>query len=86
MKEVIDDMNIIAQDAYEIAQTLHGSNNNIPYIVLGHSMGSIIARLFVEKYPDIAQGLILTGTGQYQNIKGYGHHRFKINNFNFWEA
>ena len=43
-----DDMNIIAQDAYEIAQTLHGSNNNIPYIVLGHSMGSIIARLFVE--------------------------------------
>ena len=38
-------MNIIAQDAYEIAQTLHGSNNNIPYIVLGHSMGS---RLFVR--------------------------------------
>ncbi|KGF26292.1 MULTISPECIES: alpha/beta fold hydrolase [Staphylococcus] len=65
-----DDMNIIAQDAYEIAQTLHGSDNNIPYIVLGHSMGSIIARLFVEKYPDIAQGLILTGTGQYPKYKG----------------
>ncbi|MEJ7183122.1 alpha/beta fold hydrolase, partial [Staphylococcus caprae] len=27
-----DEMNIIAQDAYEIAQTLHGSDNNIPYI------------------------------------------------------
>ena len=34
-----DDMNIIAQDAYEIAQTLHGSNNNIP---IGHSMGSLL--------------------------------------------
>ncbi|RIL73227.1 alpha/beta fold hydrolase [Staphylococcus devriesei] len=65
-----DDMNTIAQDAYEIAQTLHDANKDVPYIVLGHSMGSIIARLFVEKYPDIAQGLILTGTGQYHRWKG----------------
>lgn len=65
-----NDMHTIAQDAYEIAQTLHSSDSNIPYIILGHSMGSIIARLFVEKYPDVAQGLILTGTGQYPKYKG----------------
>ena len=40
------------------------------YIIIGHSMGSIIARLFVEKYPDIAQGLILTGTGMFPKWKG----------------
>ena len=33
-------------------------------------MGSIIARSFVEKYPDIAQGLILTGTGMFPKWKG----------------
>ena len=65
-----DDMKTIAQDAYEIAQTLYDNDKNVPYIVLGHSMGSIIARLFVEKYPDMAQGLILTGTGQYPKWKG----------------
>ncbi|BGE82545.1 lysophospholipase [Staphylococcus petrasii] len=65
-----DDMNIVVQDAYEIAQTLHSDKKDVPYIVLGHSMGSIIARLFVEKYPDIAQGLILTGTGLYPKWKG----------------
>ena len=32
-------------------------------------MGSIIARSFVEKYPDIAQGLILTGTGMFPKWK-----------------
>ncbi len=42
-----------------------------PYIIIGHSMGSIIARSFVEKYPDIAQGLILTGTGMFPSGKVY---------------
>ena len=32
-------------------------------------MGSIIARLFVETYPNFANGLI-TGTGQYPKWKG----------------
>ena len=34
-------------------------------------MGSIIARLFVETYPNFANGLILTGTGQYLNGKEF---------------
>ncbi|PWG67523.1 lysophospholipase, partial [Enterobacter mori] len=38
---------------------------NIPYIMIGHSMGSIVGRIFAQKYPDAAQGLILTGTIQY---------------------
>lgn len=59
----------VASDAYEIAQTLYPERRNMPYIVLGHSMGSIIARKYVEMFPDIAQGLILTGTGQFPKIK-----------------
>lgn len=65
-----DSMNQVVQDAFEIAQTLYDSEKGLPYIVLGHSMGSIIARLFVETYPNFANGLILTGTGQYPKWKG----------------
>ena len=65
-----DSMNQVVQDAFEIAQTLYDSEKGLPYIVLGHSMGSIIARLFVETYPNFANGLILTGTGQYSKWKG----------------
>lgn len=65
-----DSMQIVAADAYEILQTLYPERNGLPYIVLGHSMGSIIARKYVEMYPDTAQGLILTGTGLFPKVKG----------------
>ena len=33
-------------------------------------MGSVIARLFVETYPQYVDGLILSGTGMYSLWKG----------------
>lgn len=33
------------------------------YILMGHSMGSFIARLFAEKYSGVADALIICGTG-----------------------
>lgn len=47
-------------------------------------MGSIIARLFVEKYPDIAQGLILTGTGLYPKWKGIPKSDWTKINYTIW--
>lgn len=61
----IDDLSHVADDTYEIAQTVCTNYANIPYIMIGHSMGSIVGRIFAQKYPDAAQGLILTGTIQY---------------------
>ncbi|MCD6569834.1 MAG: lysophospholipase [Deltaproteobacteria bacterium] len=37
--------------------------SDVPYLVLGHSMGSIIAMNYVERYPEGIKGLILSGTG-----------------------
>ncbi|MDU0419554.1 alpha/beta fold hydrolase [Staphylococcus simulans] len=65
-----DSIENVAADAYEIAQTLYPERDELPYIVLGHSMGSIIARKYVEMYPDMSQGLILTGTGLFPKLKG----------------
>ncbi|UQW80552.1 alpha/beta hydrolase [Staphylococcus edaphicus] len=61
----IDNLEQVAEDTYEIAETMCSSYHHIPYIMIGHSMGSIVARIFAQKYPDAAQGIILTGTTQY---------------------
>ena len=62
-----DSMNQVVQDAFEIAQTLYDSEKGLPYIVLGHSMGSIIARLFVET--GISLKLISIFTGKRKRLK-----------------
>ena len=54
----------------EIDEKERGHYDSMNQVVQGHSMGSIIARLFVETYPNFANGLILTGTGQYPKWKG----------------
>ncbi len=36
----------------------------IPYFLLGHSMGSFVARTFLIDYPGALKGCILSGTGQ----------------------
>lgn len=35
---------------------------SLPYILLGHSMGSFIARVYMVKYSDALDGVILSGT------------------------
>lgn len=64
-----DDMKQVISDAIEVAQTVRG-NVDKPYIIIGHSMGSIIARFFVETYPKYVDGLVLSGTGMYTKWKG----------------
>ena len=34
----------------------------LPLYLLGHSMGSLIARCYLRQYPDILDGLILSGS------------------------
>ncbi|POY94519.1 alpha/beta hydrolase [Staphylococcus pseudintermedius] len=61
-----DSITQVVQDAFEIQSTLKAQfNPHLPLILIGHSMGSIIARQFVQTYPQAAQGLILSGTGYF---------------------
>ncbi|UXR77472.1 MULTISPECIES: alpha/beta hydrolase [unclassified Staphylococcus] len=67
-----DSMEQVVKDAYEVQTTLRGDfDAHLPCIVLGHSMGSIIARQYAQTYPDSFQGLILSGTGYYTKWQGY---------------
>ena len=61
-KYAVDDINTL----YKITEEKY---KNIPYIILGFSLGSFIVRRFLIDYPDTVDGAILVGTGQIAPIK-----------------
>lgn len=63
----IDDLVL---DVKEIRDTIKGElNEHLPYILIGHSMGSLVARKYVHDYTEDIDILILTGTVVYSNLK-----------------
>jgi len=49
----------IVDDCYLVSRFIKKEQEKIPYIILGHSMGSIIARDFLSKYEGVAQKAII---------------------------
>ncbi|MBI5975152.1 alpha/beta fold hydrolase [Staphylococcus canis] len=61
----------VVQDAYEIQTTYRSQfEDHLPYIVLGHSMGSIIARQYLQQHSNEVDGMILSGTGLFPMWQG----------------
>ena len=61
-KYAVDDINTLykmTKDAY----------NNVPYVILGFSLGSFIVRRFLIDYPNQVDAAVLVGTGQIAPIK-----------------
>jgi pimeloyl-ACP methyl ester carboxylesterase len=48
-----------AQDVYELHKLLEAAKIKPPYILVGHSVGGIIARKFAKEYPNEVSGLLL---------------------------
>jgi len=48
-----------AQDVYELHKLLEAAKIKPPYILVGHSVGGIIARKFAKEYPNEVSGLVL---------------------------
>jgi pimeloyl-ACP methyl ester carboxylesterase len=49
----------LEQDVYELHELLQRDAVKSPYILVGHSLGGIIARKFEKKYPEEVKGLVL---------------------------
>jgi pimeloyl-ACP methyl ester carboxylesterase len=45
--------------ARELHALLHGAGTMPPYVLVGHSMGGLVARVFIQLYPDEVAGLAL---------------------------
>lgn len=44
----------------------------IPYVLMGHSMGSFLARAYAVRYPDDMDAFVFSGTGGKNNAVGMG--------------
>lgn len=57
-----DGYKYVIDDVKKMNDCLHTEYPNLPIILLGHSMGSFISRLYAVKYPESISGLIIHGT------------------------
>ena len=58
-----DGYKYVVDDLYTMNQELHKRYPGKPVILLGHSMGSFLSRLYAVKYPTSLDGIIIHGTG-----------------------
>ena len=63
----------VLRDVHTMNRYLRTTYPNVPIIVMGHSMGSFIARLFVARHPHAADGFIIHGTGGPNPLTPLGH-------------
>ena len=47
------------QDAYELHTLLKAARIKAPYVLVGHSIGGLIARIYAERYPNEVAGMVL---------------------------
>lgn len=55
---------LLLDNQYKFYKIIGKELPGCPVVLLGHSMGSFVARLFASKYPAALSGLILSGTGR----------------------
>ena len=55
---------LVLEDMHRLCERTKEELGDIPYFMLGHSLGSFLARTFLINYPGEVSGCILTGTGQ----------------------
>ena len=58
----VDNFEAMVDDLDLVLNMAKNENPDKKVFLLGHSMGSFIAQRFIEKYPDDANGVILSGT------------------------
>lgn len=61
----------VADDLYEITNHIKREYPEIKIFLFGHSMGSFLARNYIQKYSREIAGVILSGTGYYSTLITY---------------
>ncbi len=63
---------VLVDDVAALTDKMKQQWPDLPYYLLGHSMGSMIARLYMARYGDKIDGCILSGTPGPNNMVGVG--------------
>ncbi|MEG0178988.1 MAG: alpha/beta hydrolase [Oscillospiraceae bacterium] len=67
-----DGRDYLIQDLHHMNSLVSHQFGGLPLIMLGHSMGSFMARLYAVTYPETIKALILSGTGGPNPAAGVG--------------
>jgi len=63
LRNYVDSFDQFIEDEKLLYDIIKEYHPNVPIFMLGHSLGSYIAIYFTEKYENLLDGLILSGTG-----------------------
>ncbi len=74
-----DGKDILASDVNRLSEIVKEEYPGIPHILLGHSMGSLIARYCISIFPDITDSCIIMGTVGPGNPAKLGRLTAKLN-------
>jgi len=66
-----DGVDTVVTDAHKLTLQIHAQFKGTPVVLLGHSMGSFVARLYALSYARDVEGIILLGTAQ-NRLAGFG--------------
>ena len=58
-----DPATVLVRDEHRLKKLMEGKYPGVSYYILGHSMGSFIARNYLNRYGSGIQGMIVMGTG-----------------------
>lgn len=62
----------LVDDVYKLSRITKDENPGLKHIVLGHSMGSFVSRLYAASYPNDADAVIFCGTSGTNPASGAG--------------
>jgi alpha-beta hydrolase superfamily lysophospholipase len=63
VRNFVESFELFLEDEKKFYDIITGKHSNMPYFMLGHSMGSGIAQYFAWKYESLLDGLIISGAG-----------------------
>lgn len=55
---------LVVEDIHRLRQKMGEAHPGLPYVMLGHSMGSFLTRTYLIRHPGTLNGAVLSGTGQ----------------------
>ncbi|WP_054739185.1 alpha/beta fold hydrolase [Cellulosilyticum ruminicola] len=74
-----DSSQTVVNDLYEVTKYTKALYPNVPYFILGHSMGSFMARRYLMTYGRKVDGAIIMGTGyQSASVLKFGELVYKF--------
>ncbi|MFA7168786.1 MAG: lysophospholipase [Sphaerochaetaceae bacterium] len=68
----------IADDSYALDEVIASDFPKVSHFMLGHSMGSFLARTVMVQHPDYFSGVIVMGTGASKGIVGWMGRRIAL--------